>query len=138
VSLSGFRAFFWLFWGFMARFTAEHGVIAIDEMLSRRPFDRASDMSALLIVYAWICEEWLVLARVATNQSPMRLPPYPDCCYAVARRQFSHGAMSSSRHMSDELSRHMPDFGFWVLCLRQAAPDAFKSDIDGGDADGAF
>jgi hypothetical protein len=47
------------------------------------------------------------------------------------------GIVSLSRHMSDELTRHMSDFGFWVACLRQEAPDAVKSDIDGGDTDGA-
>jgi hypothetical protein len=46
--------------------------------------------------------------------------------------------MSLSRHMSGELTRHMSDFGFWVICLRQEAPDAVKSDSDGGDTDGAF
>ena len=47
-------------------------------------------------------------------------------------------AVSLSRHMSDELTRHMSDFGFWVICLREEVPDAVKSDIDGGDTDGAF
>ena len=50
----------------------------------------------------------------------------------------THVCVSSSRHMSDELTRHMSDFGFWVICLREEVPDAVKSDIDGGDTDGAF
>ena len=31
--------------------------------------------------------------------------------------------------MSDELTRHMSDFVFWVICLRGEAPDAAQSDI---------
>ena len=43
------------------------GVVAIDGKALRRPFDRASGTSALRMVSAWGCEQWLVLAQVATG-----------------------------------------------------------------------
>lgn len=52
---------------FMARFSALHGVVAIDGKVSRRSFDRASGKSALHMVSAWGCDQRLVLAQVATD-----------------------------------------------------------------------
>ena len=62
---------------FMARFAAEHGVIAIDGKVSRRSFDRASGKSALHMVSAWGCEERLVLAQVATDTKSNEITAVP-------------------------------------------------------------
>jgi predicted transposase YbfD/YdcC len=62
---------------FMARFAAEHGVIAIDGKVSRRSFDRASAKSALHMVSAWGCEERLVLAQVATDTKSNEITAVP-------------------------------------------------------------
>jgi hypothetical protein len=57
---------------------------------------------------------------------------------SMAGVKLKRNTVSLSRHMSDELTRHMSDFVFWVICFRQEARDAVKSDIDGGDTDGAI
>jgi predicted transposase YbfD/YdcC len=63
---------------FMARFAAEHGVIAIDGKVSRRSFDRASGKSALHMVSAWGCEERLVLAQVAADAKSNEITAVPQ------------------------------------------------------------
>lgn len=62
---------------FMARFAAEHGVIAVDGKVSRRSFDRASAKSALHMVSAWGCEERLVLAQVASETKSNEITAVP-------------------------------------------------------------
>lgn len=62
---------------FMARFAAEHGVIAIDGKVSRRSFDRASAKSALHMVSAWGCDQRLVLAQVATDTKSNEITAVP-------------------------------------------------------------
>jgi predicted transposase YbfD/YdcC len=62
---------------FMARFAAEHGVIAIDGKVSRRSFDRASAKSALHMVSAWGCDQRLVLAQVASDTKSNEITAVP-------------------------------------------------------------
>ena len=69
----------------MARFAAEHGVIAIDGKVSRRSFDRASAKSALHMVSAWSCEERLVLAQVATDTKSNEITAVPKLLAMLSR-----------------------------------------------------
>ena len=62
---------------FMARFAAEHGVIAIDGKVSRRSFDRASAKSALHMVSAWGCDQRLVLAQVVSDTKSNEITAVP-------------------------------------------------------------
>jgi predicted transposase YbfD/YdcC len=63
---------------FMTKFS-EHsqGVVAIDEKVLRRSFDRASGKSALYMVSAWGCEQRLVLAQIATDAKSNEITAVP-------------------------------------------------------------
>jgi len=78
------EAFRAAFQRFMAKFSEQcrgtapgTGVVAIDDKVLRRSFDRASNKSALHMVSAWGCEQRLVLAQVAADAKSNEITAVP-------------------------------------------------------------
>ena len=63
---------------FMARFAETcQGIIAIDDKVVPRSFDKASGKSALHMVSAWGCDQRLVLAQIATDAKSNEITAVP-------------------------------------------------------------
>ena len=63
---------------FMGQFSEQlQGVVAIDDKVLRRSFDRASGKSPLHMVSAWGCQQRLVLAQIATDAKSNEITAVP-------------------------------------------------------------
>ncbi len=62
----------------MAQFSEQlQGVVAIDGKVLRRSFDRANGKSALHMVSAWVSEQRLLLAQIATDAKSNEITAVP-------------------------------------------------------------